>query len=188
MISVELFGTSSASRSSCAVPSAASPSRQQRDDQTEMGPDESRIGLQHLLEQLERLLIASGEVVNAAESETTTETAGRPHARAASPRKRDRGVRARRETSRTSAAWHVPGFRASARLNSISAPVQSQSKRYLMNASDACASASASSSSSARVAAARARWMACSRPASLNTVGRDGMAVGEPGMGQRISG
>ena len=42
--------------------------RQQCERQTEMGPDESRIGLQHLLEQLDRLLIAPGQVVDAAES------------------------------------------------------------------------------------------------------------------------
>ena len=33
-----------------------------------MGADESRIGLQHLLEQLDRLSMASGQVVDAAES------------------------------------------------------------------------------------------------------------------------
>ena len=107
---VELFGTSSPSTRACASASAAAPVASSVRVRSKWVADESRIGLQNLLEQLDRLLIAPREVVDAAESRQDDRGQRVDLTRAQHfCRSRDRSVRARRDTSRTSAAFgHDP--------------------------------------------------------------------------------
>ena len=149
---------------------------------------ELRVGLEHAVVMDDRLVVATGEMQHATDARLDDEREGIQLERAAHLGEGGIEARAGRQVHRVPLARRrVTGVeRRAQRANSASAPAQSQSKRNLMNASDACASARPRPASAPSWRLARACSIRPPLDAAAEADGDQRAAVREAGVGQRV--